>query len=290
MRGFFTRKGEELDAKLQGGTPLCITRGAAGGGKTDKSAVVLERECQALPLGSHTRRGTTAVLYATLTDVQAQADYTMTEIGIYARDPDEGEILYQVFPLEPEFAVTAGAGQLTIRFELELTVSEATEVSVLGTAAGLLTEGDLLALRGVPDGVAGLGGDGKVPAEQLPDMGLSMCLLWENAAPTSSFAAQTITLPENAYTHFAVIFKNTINLTSPLFLVQPGDTANCGVIGSNGSNIQSGDFVLFTRYITNITQTSVTFSDCKEPNQNWYVNNNNLMPICIYGVKGVPTA
>lgn len=181
--------------------------------------------------------------------------------------------------------------------------------------------------KGAVDGVATLDGDGKVPTEQVdaysksdsisaatrtalslaetatPDAalaeiarqlseskGVQMDILWENPSPKSTFPAQTISFRANDYTHFAVIFKNVINLTSPLFLVQPGDIANCGVIGSNGG-FQQGVTVLFTRYITEITQTSMTFTDAKtESNGTWQSYNNNIIPVYIYGVIGVPTA
>ena len=41
-------------------------------------------------------------------EAKAAASYTLTELGVYASDPDAGEILYQVFRLDEARAITAG--------------------------------------------------------------------------------------------------------------------------------------------------------------------------------------
>ena len=129
---------------------------------------MLSDERQSLTAGTPARSGTTITLPATLTDVLAEESYLLTEVGVYAQDPDQGEMLYLVYPLEAAMAVTAGAGELTIRLELEMLLSEVAELTVVGTAAGLLTEGDLTALRGQPNGLATLDESGKVPPGQMP--------------------------------------------------------------------------------------------------------------------------
>lgn len=168
FQGFYTNKGAELDAKLKTGAALHITRIAAGSGHTEKSAVVLSDERQNLTAGTPARSGTTVTLPATLTDVLAEESYLLTEVGVYAQDPDEGEVLYLVYPLETAMPVTAGAGELTIRLELDMLLSATAELTVIGTAAGLLTEGDLTALRGQPNGLAALDESGSVPPGQMP--------------------------------------------------------------------------------------------------------------------------
>ena len=163
LLGYFTSKGKALSAKLLMGDALKITRVAAGDGSTPADASALERDCQALPVGTMTRSGDTVSLPVTLTAAAAETSYTLKEVGIYADDPEEGEILYRIYRLSQPMAITAG-GQLTIRFSLKETVSEAAEVTVSGTPAGLLTIAD----RGVPAGVASLDETGIVPPAQLP--------------------------------------------------------------------------------------------------------------------------
>ena len=163
LLGYFTSKGESLSAKLLTGTALTITRVAAGDGETSADAAALIRDCQALPAGTMLRSGTTVTLPVTLTAALAAESYILREIGVYAEDPEEGEILYRIYRLSQPVNVNAG-GQLTIRFQLQETVSEAAEVTVSGTPAGLLTVAD----RGVPAGVAALDETGIVPPSQLP--------------------------------------------------------------------------------------------------------------------------
>lgn len=169
LLGYFTEKGAALSAKLLTGTALTITRVAAGDGETALSAAALERECQTLAVSAMRRSGATVVLPATLMAALAEEDYTLREIGVYARDPEEGEILYRLYHLNPAAPIAAG-GSLVLRLELAETVSETAQVTVEGTAVGLLTQADLDALRGVPEGLATLNENGIVPPGQLPAM------------------------------------------------------------------------------------------------------------------------
>lgn len=163
LLGYFTSKGESLSTKLLMGTALTITRITAGDGETSADAAALTRDCQTLPVGTMLRSGSTVTLPVTLTAALAEESYALQEIGVYAEDPDEGEILYRIYRLNQPVNITAG-GQLTIRFQLKETVSEAAEVTVSATPAGLLTVAD----RGVPAGVAALDETGTVPPAQLP--------------------------------------------------------------------------------------------------------------------------
>lgn len=169
LLGYFTEKGTALSAKLLTGTALTITRVAAGDGETALSAAALERERQTLAVSAMRRSGATVVLPATLMAALAEEDYTLREIGVYARDPEEGEILYRLYRLSPAVPIAAG-GSLVLRLELAETVSEAAQVTVEGTAVGLLTQADLDALRGAVNGLATLNGEGIVPSGQLPGM------------------------------------------------------------------------------------------------------------------------
>lgn len=165
--GYVTTKGAALSAKLLTGTALQITRITAGAGTTSPDSTVLAQERQTLAMSPMQRNGTTVTLPVTVPAAQAEADYALREVGVYAQDPDEGEILYRIYRLDQAITISAG-GQLVIRLDLQETVSEAAEVIVSGTAAGLLTQADLEAQKGIPNGFATLDSSGKVPAGQLP--------------------------------------------------------------------------------------------------------------------------
>lgn len=157
LQGFYTTKGLALAAKLAAGTGLTITRVTAGSGETAASAAALAQERQTLTVGEAAVSGQSAVLPATLAEAGVSAAYTLTELGVYARDPQEGEILYQVFRLSEGRAITAGGGS-AYRFYLKQTVGAA-GVTVTCSPAGLLTGEDLQPLRTAlarkPDAVQG---------------------------------------------------------------------------------------------------------------------------------------
>ena len=145
FQGFYTTKGLALAAKLAAGTKLTITKVTAGSGETAKSAAALAGEKQTLTAGTAAVNGQTAVLPVTLAEAGASAAYDLTELGVYAQDPEAGEILYQVFRLTEPAAIAAG-GADTFRFYLRQTVGAA-GVTVICSPAGLLIDEDLAPVR-----------------------------------------------------------------------------------------------------------------------------------------------
>ena len=145
FHGFYTTKGLALAAKIAAGTKLTITKVTAGSGETAKSAAALAQEQQTLTAGTAAVSGETAVLPVTLAETSVSAAYSLTELGVYARDPDAGEILYQVFRLDESRAICAG-GESVYRFYLKQTVGSA-GITVTCSPAGLLVDEDLQPLR-----------------------------------------------------------------------------------------------------------------------------------------------
>ena len=108
--------------------------------------------------------------------------------------------------------------------------------------------------------------------------GMTMELLWENASPSSEFAAQTIPLDLSEYKILRI---------------------NCSSIGYCEQNVgKSLDICVFmcpegeTLFATRrckTTITGVTFSECREAWDNiinsFTVNNGLLRPYAIYGIK-----
>lgn len=145
LQGYYTTKGLTLAAKTAAGTKLTVTKVTAGSGETAKSATVLAGEKQTLTTGTATVSGQTAVLPVTLAEAKASVAYQLTELGVYANDPDEGEILYQVFRLDEVRAISAG-GENVYRFYLKQTVGAA-GITVTCSPAGLLVDEDLAPTR-----------------------------------------------------------------------------------------------------------------------------------------------
>lgn len=170
LQGFYTNKGRALAAKIAGGvTPLTVTRVAAGSGHTTDipDATALPDIRQTLSAGSAEVSGFSATLPVTLAEASAASSYSLTELGLYAADPDEGEILMQVYQLSAPQEVTAG-GEGVLRFYLRQAIG-AQGVSVICAPAGLISENEFTPVRSrvlaaaVPDTVVNL------PAAEVQD-------------------------------------------------------------------------------------------------------------------------
>ena len=148
LQGYFTNKGLALAAKLASGATLKITRVTAGAGKTENpsAAASLPLPKQQLAVNPPLRRGNTAVLPVTLAAALASSAYELTELGVFAQDPNEGEILYKLYKL-PEAMKVDPTSCLVLRFYLEETVSQDLGAKVVCSPAGLITEPDFAPVR-----------------------------------------------------------------------------------------------------------------------------------------------
>lgn len=148
IQGTYTNKGLALTAKTAAGACLRVTRVVGGSGHTTDvpNAVQLPEIRQTLAVGEARCAGDTAVLPVTLAAVELGATYTLTELGVYAEDPNEGEILYCVYRLDEPVTIQAGSDTV-LRFYLRQTVSEDGGAAVLCSPAGLITESDCAPVR-----------------------------------------------------------------------------------------------------------------------------------------------
>lgn len=148
IQGTYTNKGLALTAKTAAGACLRVTRVVGGSGHTTDvpNAVQLPEIRQTLAVGEARCAGNTAVLPVTLAAVGLESSYTLTELGVYAEDPNEGEILYCVYRLDEPVTIQAGSDTV-LRFYLRQTVSEDGGAQVLCSPAGLITESDCAPVR-----------------------------------------------------------------------------------------------------------------------------------------------
>jgi len=98
--GFFiTNKGRALQAKAQIGTPLQYTRIAIGDGSLngqtipDLTGLISLKKTLAIT-GISTKSGGKAVISTKLQNKDITAGFYLREMGVFAQDPDVGEILY----------------------------------------------------------------------------------------------------------------------------------------------------------------------------------------------------
>ena len=95
----FTNKGINLQAKAEIGTPLSFTRMGIGDGELGGSSVLdltaLKHEVMSLDISRlKTLLGGKASLGTTFTNQDIVTGFYFREIGVFAQDPDLGEILY----------------------------------------------------------------------------------------------------------------------------------------------------------------------------------------------------
>lgn len=148
IQGIYTNKGLALTAKTAAGACLRVTRVVGGSGHTPDipNAAALPEIRQTLAVGEARCAGSTAVLPVTLAAMELEDSYTLTELGVYAEDPNEGEILYCVYRLDEPVTIQAGSDTV-LRFYLRQTVSEDGGAQVLCSPAGLITENDCAPVR-----------------------------------------------------------------------------------------------------------------------------------------------
>lgn len=179
LTGYYTTAGEKIAAGLLAGATLSVTRITAGSGSTALSAAALDQEQQNLGPCEPEVSGTTAVMRCTLSSDQAKAPYFLRELGVYAMDDTQKEVLYLIFRLDEQVSINP-AFRLVLRFNLEQTLSDGAGVKVTAPLTGLATQEELKTK-------ADLAG-GQVPYQQMPHLTESKTLyvdaaLGDNANP-----------------------------------------------------------------------------------------------------------
>ena len=223
IQGTYTNKGLALAAKTAAGACLRVTRVVGGSGHTadiPNVAQLLEIR-QTLAVDEARCAGDTAVLPVTLAAVELGATYTLTELGIYAEDPNEGEILYCVYRLDEPVTIQAGSDTV-LRFYLRQTVSKDGGAQVLCSPAGLITESDCGPVRKM------------VLTTDVPDRAVTI--------PASELQAYLDALPRLLTEHHVITLSGTCSQA-----VYMKGFYSCGSLTLRAANL---DDCVFTRNIT----------------------------------------
>lgn len=154
-----TTKGKALLAKAQAGKcTIKITKAQTGSGQYSSGEATdtrtsLKTPVQTLPIHSkEIQNGSTLVLKIAITNKTSDTDalesgYEIREFGIFAQDPDEGEILYSIATASVSDYMPAYNGVIpsVISMSYYLEVANASSVTIV-TAGGLALQSDLEAL------------------------------------------------------------------------------------------------------------------------------------------------
>lgn len=164
-----TEAGLALQAKLVDGQTLGFLRVAAGTGTVDPSVLAnqtaLANEKQTLTFQPpNVLDGAKIKVPVMLNNIGLETGYTMQQLGFFADDPDNGEILYAI--VQDEVGDTVPSQTESPGFVIEWTFvfqyGNADSVTVTLDPAGLVSIG----MVGQPNGVAGLDENGTVPVAQ----------------------------------------------------------------------------------------------------------------------------
>ena len=118
------------------------------------------------------------------------------------------------------------------------------------------------------------------------ESGLQMELLWENASPSSEFAAQTIEVDLSPYDMVAVSFYR--------YTTVPRENTAIIKVGENGSlndsltNTDKAPTISMRAFQTSATGVVFTVATYQDANQTTRTENNSFdIPTRIYGINGV---
>ena len=143
-----TNKGIALLAKVQAGTELVITKLKSGSGVlpqgTDvKNLTDLISPEQNLGIGAIEAMGDYCKISSTISNTDLAAGYYVRELGVFANDPDEGEILYLYANDGAPDYLPAGGGSTVIsqEFSVMVAVRDTDKVSVTIDSGALATMG-----------------------------------------------------------------------------------------------------------------------------------------------------
>ncbi len=165
--GVLTKKGQALIAKSEtSGKGIHITKAKTGSGlhedtrvstlEAQTDLICAEQEFGISDLATVSGNDGVAVITVVIHNTTLKKTYYLNELGIYADDPDEGEILYCLIVSDagsiyiPADNGNGGLSSITERIYLEVTNAEKTTVETSGAAA---SASDFQALRQIVDAV-----------------------------------------------------------------------------------------------------------------------------------------
>lgn len=140
-----TDVGAALQAKVNAGlTTLKFTRVAIGSGSRTGglgSATGLVKEELTLGINSITQNGSTVTLDLTISNSGLKTGFKITEMGLFATDPDDGEIMYvALIDDNPDYMPAEGSSTVVQQeFQLVFTMSNTGNASATINPNGFLT-------------------------------------------------------------------------------------------------------------------------------------------------------
>ena len=140
LTGCYTTAGAALAAGvLARGTGLILTRAEAGAGRTETDAAALAEKKQDLTLLRKEADGQRCQVQAALSASDAEQEYTLREIGLYAKEQGGAEVLYKLFRMDETLTVEPET-DLTVTLSLTESILPGEAVAVTVNQQGLVTQ------------------------------------------------------------------------------------------------------------------------------------------------------
>lgn len=140
LAGYYTTAGAALAAGvLARGTGLILTRAEAGAGRTETDAAALAEKKQDLTLLRKEADGQHCQVQAALSASDAEQEYVLREIGLYAKEQGGAEVLYKLFRMDETLTVEPET-DLTVTFYLTESILPGEAVAVTVNQQGLVTQ------------------------------------------------------------------------------------------------------------------------------------------------------
>ncbi len=148
-----TDKGKALQAKVMAGKcKYAFTKMALGDGyvSTQKDYATmndLTRKVMDFPISLILADGASCEVRGTISNASIETAFYVRELGLYATDPDEGEILYCAHYYDMPSAIdAASSGPYEKEFTIKIDVETADEVDITVPQTGFVTRADVEAL------------------------------------------------------------------------------------------------------------------------------------------------
>lgn len=144
-KAILTDDGRKLQAKVEAGTKLVFTKMAMGAGKPSdlKTASQLADKKIDMQIASvDTSMPYTVTIYGVLSNAKLEKGFTATELGLYAQDPDIGEILYMVVTDSKPDYIPDQTNVIMQRVGIGVSFSNTEQVIVDFAGSGFITSDD----------------------------------------------------------------------------------------------------------------------------------------------------
>lgn len=144
-----TNKGIELQTKQINGAKIAFTRVVSGSGSVPivnlKEQTAVSDIQQTLSVESLDIKGNQYVITVLLTNNEVTTAYNLSQVGFYATDPDEGEILFAISQIDTAKQVPASADAPGYSIEFAFTFQNANNatIEITPNLAGYMTRGEI---------------------------------------------------------------------------------------------------------------------------------------------------